>query len=160
VFFDGTKIKIATLIHFDTINKTINTKHFNKLGKLIMELHATYSNRKNYNPAFIHVKNIIYLKAFQNDSLIYETKGFKTSLLIKYKNPKTKQHFEKRVFYREGNTKMKKWVIRILIFMKMELSNQFAIHILLWKQTKKATKFTHVYTCRKFDLNGCIIKDE
>jgi hypothetical protein len=163
VYFDLNKTKIATLLHFDTINKTINTKHFNRQGKLIKELEANYTNRKNYNPAFIKVENVIYLKAYLNDTLIYEIKGHKTSLYIKYQNFKTKRHFEKTTYYAEDKDFHRDEEIGgtfIDYYENGKIKSYCSRHTV--KETNKdgVTICVSVSDCKEFDNNGCMIQEK
>lgn len=158
VYFDATKTKIATLIHYDTINKTINTKHFNRQGKLIKELEARYFSRKSYNPAFINVKNVIYLKAYHNDSLIYEIRGFNTSLLFKYKNYLTKRHFEKRIYYREGEYNDEEIGDNTWDYYENGAIKSICNSYIEDEMSKDGVNTrTRIFKCEHFDKNGCII---
>ncbi|MBK7311925.1 MAG: hypothetical protein IPI93_14410 [Sphingobacteriaceae bacterium] len=148
-------------MHFDLAKKTINSKHFNRQGKLIKELEAKYFNSKKYNPAFIDAKNVVYIKAYRNDSLIYEIQGFNTSLFHKYKNPFTKKHFEKRVYYKKGEYHADVigetiWEYHENGIIKSICSGYIEVTI---DKENNAEIATEILTCTQFDKNGCLIKD-
>jgi hypothetical protein len=161
IYFDASKTKIATLVHYDSIKKTINTKHFSRQGKLIKELEANYINKKTYNPAFFKIKNIIYMKSYVNDSLICEIKGMQTSIVIKYNNQKTKKRFEKKVFYKED--KFRDEEIGEITTEYFESGNKKSIcdSYSLTEMDEQGNQYSVLIpTCTYFDINGCILKDK
>jgi len=161
VYFDASKTKVATLVHFDAAKKTINTKHFNRQGKLIKELEAKYFNSKKYNPAFIDVKNVVYLKAYQSDSLVCEIQGFNTSLLHKYKNPFTKRHFEKRVYYKDGQYHADEIGETIWEYHENGIIKSICSTYINVENDKEGNQIsTEVFNCNQFDKSGCLIKTQ
>ena len=161
IYFDAGKSKVATLTHYDTTKRTINTKHFNKQGKLIKELEFKYSSRKKCNPAFIDAKDVIFLKAYRNDSLVYEIQGLGTSLFHKYKNPFTKVHYEKRVYYKDGEHHSDETGESIRTYYENGAIKSICSTYMTVEIDKEGNQMTFEnFDCNEFDKNGCIIKDQ
>jgi hypothetical protein len=161
IYFDEHKIKVATLLHFDTLQKTINTKHFNRQGKLIKELQAYYFDKKNYNPTFIKLKNIIYLKTFLHDSLIYELQGANTSLFIKYKNFITKRHFESRTYYADSERMNEEIGKAFIDYYENNKIKTYCTSYIKNENLEDGSVISYrISDCKEFDRNGCIIQEK
>jgi hypothetical protein len=161
IYFDANKSKVATLVHFDKAKNIINTKHFNLKGKLIKELEAKYNDPLNYNPAFVDAKNVIFLKAYRNDSLIYEIQGSNTSILLKYRNPFTKKHFEKRVYYTDGQYYSEEIGQTIWKYYENGVIKSICNSHVEVKDDEQGNQYSvRISNCNHFDENGCLIKDQ
>jgi hypothetical protein len=161
IYFDASRSKIATLVHYDSIRKIINTKHFSRQGKLLKELELVYINKKAFNPAFPKVKSINYVKSYINDSLVCEITGMRTSILIKYNNHRTQRHFEKRIFYKEDKLRDEEIGETLTAYYENGNLKSICTAYSLNETDDQGNQYSVLIpTCTSFDVNGCIIKDK
>lgn len=156
IYWDPLKSKVATHIQFDSLKQIVTSKHYNKSGMLTKELQAYCKSKKNYNPAYPDIKDILFLKTYFNDSLICKIIGNKNSLLFNFSNYLTKKYFEKIVFYRDndiiGEDTWEYYDNKAL----KAICNEYRVPS--FDRQGNAISVC-INKCTRFDKNGCILPE-
>lgn len=156
IYYDDKKNLVATVIHYDTIKKTVTTRHYQRTGKLLQEYCAKYKSKKKCNPANARLEDFQYLKMYRGDSLICEMIGQKQMITVKYRNSFTNEFFDQTMFFSTGS-----WpddYIGSSIWRYYENGTIKSICRTTREDDEMGT--TLFLECKNFDANGCIIADK
>jgi hypothetical protein len=157
IYFDTKRTIVATLIHYDSTNKILTSRHYKRDGKLIWEFCTRYKNKKNCNPLLPRLKEFKYLKIFQADSLICEMTGQEQLIAVKYRNHFTND-FSDQTMYFSSVDSWRDEFIGSDVWKYYENGNLKSICKTLREDDETGTIL--FLKCKSFDQNGCIIPDK
>ncbi len=157
IYFDSLKGTVATIIHFDSINRTLTTKHYQRNGKLIWEYCTGYKNKKSCNPASSRLNQLKYIKIFRADSLICEMTGQEQLISVRYRNYFSEVFFDQTMYFSTVDS----WrddFIGSDVWKYYKNGNLKSVCKTVREDDTEATIL--FLTCKDFDMNGCLIKDK
>lgn len=155
IYFDDKKTLIATSLHYDTLTKTIITRHYSRTGKLLQEHCAKYKSKKSCNPASPRLADFQFLKMFNSDSLTCEMIGQVQMITVKYRNSFTKDFFDQTMFF--SNESYRDDFIGSSVWKYYENGKIKSVCRTTRKDEEMGTML--FLECKDFDINGCLIKD-